>query len=101
MKKEPGRKKPTLRERCKAAFNGVSRRELGGIFKETVKDLRKPKEIALLIGCSILPGGWIGYGVYRIARYRQRKAANDNPEGKQGPDAKSGPKTPPPPAPAP
>lgn len=81
MKNDPEKKKKLpFGQRLKAAFNGVSRRELMGVLKDTVKDLRKPKEIALLVGCSVVPGGWIGYGVYRVAKYRRKKAVNDNPE---------------------
>ncbi|MEZ0260171.1 MAG: hypothetical protein ACAH80_04135 [Alphaproteobacteria bacterium] len=77
-------KKLTWRQRAKIVFDDVSKREAFGVIKETAKDLRKGKEIAILAGSSVIPGGWIGYGAYRIAKYRSlKKAANDNkpPEG--------------------
>jgi hypothetical protein len=74
------KKKLSLKQRLKEAFNGVSRKELGAIFKETLKDLRHPQEIGLLVGCTFIPGGWIGYGVYRVAKHRHKNPANDNPE---------------------
>jgi hypothetical protein len=97
--KRPEKKKLSLRQRLKEAFNGVSRKDLGAIFKDTLKDLRRPQEIGLLVGCSFIPGGWIGYGVYRVAKYRRKKAANDNPEQppKESKDAR--PKGPKPPSP--
>lgn len=85
MTNEPEKRKLTLRERLREAFNGVSRREWMGVLAYTLQDLRRPQEIALLVGCTFIPGGWIGYGIYRIAKYRHRKAANDNrdkPPGK-------------------
>jgi hypothetical protein len=93
-KKEPGEKKPSFSQRIKQAFNGVSRKEWMNVVKDTVKDLRKPQEIALLVGCSFLPGGWIGYGIYRIAKYRHKKASNDN-QKKADPEAKPSPPKPP------
>jgi len=72
-------KKLTWRQRAKLVFDDVSKREAVGIIKETAKDLRKGKEIAILAGSSVIPGGWIGYGAYRIAKYRSlKKSANDN-----------------------
>lgn len=74
-------KKLTWRQRAKIVFDDVSKREAFGVIKHTAKDLRKGKEIAILAGSSVIPGGWIGYGAYRIAKYRSMKngeAANDN-----------------------
>ncbi len=80
-KKKPAEKKPSLRQRMRDAFGTVSKRELMGVLKDTAKDLRQPKEIALLAGSSVVPGGWIGYGTYRFTKYRLKKsaeAANDD-----------------------
>lgn len=72
-------KKLTWRQRAKLVFDDVSKREAFGVIRETAKDLRKGKEIAILAGSSVIPGGWIGYGAYRIAKYRSlKKAANDD-----------------------
>ena len=71
--------KLSWRQRAKIVFDDVSKREAFGVIKETAKDLRKGKEIAILAGSSVIPGGWIGYGAYRVAKYRaMKKAANDN-----------------------
>ncbi|TAL37285.1 MAG: hypothetical protein EPN97_05510 [Alphaproteobacteria bacterium] len=94
----PEKKKLSFKQRLKEAFNGVSRKELAAIFRDTLKDLRRPQEIGLLVGSSFIPGGWIGYGVYRVAKYRRKKAANDNPEPEPEPK-ESRPKGPKPPAP--
>lgn len=96
MGQEPGKKKPSFREKMREAFNGVSRREWIKILKHTASDLKRPQEIAVLVGCSFLPGGWIGYGIYRVAKYRHKKAANDNPGN---PEAKNKPRPPKPPRP--
>ena len=88
MGQEPDKKKPSFFRRLKDAFNGISRKDWIPIAKETLKDLKRPQEIGLLVGCTFIPGGWIGYGVYRIAKYRlQKEAANDN-TGKPEPEAR-------------
>jgi hypothetical protein len=96
MGQEPDKKKPSFFRRVKDAFNGVSRKDFLNIAKDTLKDLKKPQEIALLVGCSFLPGGWIGYGIYRITKYKMKKPANDNPEK---PEQNAKPKPPAPPKP--
>jgi hypothetical protein len=94
MGQEPDKKKPNFFRRLKDAFNGVSVKDLGNVFKDTIKDLRRPQEIALLAGCTLLPGGWIGYGVYRITKYKMKKADNDNaPEPGKKPEQKPEPKS--------
>jgi len=76
---KPAKKTLPLKQRLKAAFNGVSRKNIMGIAKDTLKDLRRPKEIGLLVVSSFLPGGWIGYGAYRVAKYKYKHTPdNDN-----------------------
>jgi hypothetical protein len=84
-------KKLSWRQRAKIVFDDVSKREAFGVIKDTAKDLRKGKEIAILAGSSVIPGGWIGYGAYRVAKYRAKKnAANDNiPPESGAPENKS------------
>lgn len=95
MGDEPDKKKPSFPQRLREAFNGVSRKDVLPILKDTLKDLRHPQEIGLLVGCSFVPGGWIGYGIYRVAKFKlKRAAANDNPE-KPGNDVKPAPPKPP------
>jgi hypothetical protein len=98
---EPKPKKPTLKARLKTVFNGLSRKELKGVFADTVKDLRRPKEIGILLVSSFVPGGWIGYAGYRIAKYKLRHAppANDNAGTDDAPKADHTPKPPAPPKP--
>lgn len=75
----PKKKKLSFKERLNLVFNGVSKKELKGVFADTLKDLRKPKEIGIFIVSSVVPGGWIGYAAYRIAKYKYKhKPANDN-----------------------
>ncbi|HYD19649.1 MAG TPA: hypothetical protein VEF76_14340 [Patescibacteria group bacterium] len=80
MADEPNPKKPKFGQRIKALFNGLSRRELRGVIGNTLKDLRKPKELGILLVSSVVPGGWIGYAGYRIAKYKlaHQPPANDN-----------------------
>lgn len=86
-KENPQGKKPPWKQRLKSAFNSVSRKELKAVFWDTAKDLKRPREIGILIVSSIVPGGWIGWAAYRFAKYRRKqKAANDNPPPAQ--DAK-------------
>lgn len=91
MDKNPDKKrKKSLREKFNETFPDVSRDEWKGIIRDTLKDLRDPKEITLLLGGAIVPGGFIGYGAWRIMKYREKKAANDNPPPAQpkAPDRK-------------
>lgn len=95
---DPKNKKPSFKQRLKTVFNGLSRKELRGVLKDTVKDLRKPKEIGVLLLSSFVPGGWIGYAGYRIAKYKLEHApppANDNVEPTAAIQHKPKPPTPP------
>ncbi|MDI1228261.1 MAG: hypothetical protein PSY14_11310 [bacterium] len=96
---DPKKKKPSFKKRLTTVFNGLSRKELRGVFKDTLKELRKPKEIGILLVSSFVPGGWIGYAGYRIAKYKLDHAppANDNEEPAPKVDPK--PKAPTPPKP--
>jgi hypothetical protein len=82
------KKKRTLRERWNDALGGLSREDVYEITRDTLDDLRRPKEVFALVASSFIPGGWIGYGAYRVHKYRKKKAANDNKSPKKpGPDA--------------
>lgn len=94
---DPRPKKPSFSERCRRAFNDVSRKEAIDIAKDTLKDLKDPREIALLTGAIIVPGGLIGYGSYRVIKFRGKKKlppANDN-NNNDGPAKKNPPPNPP------
>lgn len=91
----PKQKKPSFKQRLSTVFNGLSKKELRGVLKDTLKDLRKPKEIGILLVSSFVPGGWIGYAGYRIAKYKldhAPEAANDNAAPPVQPEAKADPK---------
>jgi len=84
--------KPTLRQRCRNAFQNVSRRDVVGVVKHTAKDLKSLKEISMLATATFIPGGWVGYGAYRINQYRKKmndelaKGDNDNmPQAAEAP----------------
>lgn len=92
------KKKPTIKE----VFNKLRRgyKHLPAIFWDTAKDMRKPREIGLVLAGAILPGGFILYGLYRAEIYRRKKlaASNDNapqaditpaPVTRKKPDAKA------------
>lgn len=86
-------KKRRVIKSIKGAFSRSARQELKGIFKHTVKDLRKPHEILMLLASCFVPGGWIGYGTYRVTKYKLAKPANDNAQ-KAAPKKKKQPKPP-------
>lgn len=97
------KKKLSFKEKLKLVFNGVSRKEAKAVMGDTLKELRKPREIGILLVSCFVPGGWIGYAAYRIARYKfkqeQDAPANDNagtaaPGHKIAPDKLKKPKKP-------
>lgn len=95
---DPKKNKPSFKQRLKTVFNGLTRKEMRGVLKDTLKDLRKPKEIGVLLLSSFVPGGWIGYAGYRIAKYKLDHApppANDNTAPEAKADHKPKPPTPP------
>lgn len=88
--KNPDKKrKKSLRDKFNESFPDVSKDEWKGIIRDTIKDLGDPKEIALLLGGVVVPGGFIGYGAWRILKYREKKAANDNPPPPPAPEGPS------------
>jgi len=90
----PGAAKPGLVKRCRTAFKKAAAQDWKGIVKQTVRDLKDPKELAIFATSSVLPGGWIGYGSYRIAKFNMTKDApaitadNDNTTPPPAPLAK-------------
>lgn len=96
----PKEKKLSFKEKLHLVFNGVSKKELKGVFADTLQDLKKPKEIGIFIVSSIVPGGWVGYAAYRIAKYKfKHPPANDNKaeeaaNPKPAPKSKKQPKAP-------
>lgn len=91
------KKKLSFKQKLNLVFNGVSRKEAKGVLGDTLKELRKPREIGILLVSCFVPGGWIGYAAYRIARYKfkheQDAPANDN-AGAPPPEHKISPKKP-------
>lgn len=84
MQDKPEKKK-TFRENLKAVFNGVSRDDLKGAAKDTVQDLRDAKELGLLAAAFVVPAGIPAYLAYRLVKYMQKQAANDNKPRPQKP----------------
>ena len=49
-----------------------------GIGLATLKDLRRPSEIFMLVASVVvLPGGLLAYPLYRVVKYQHQQAAND------------------------
>lgn len=82
--KNDGRKK--LGAKFNAAVKGVrslSLRDLTGTTGQTIRDLRQPKEIGLLLVALVVPGGMFGWSAYRLKRFKDGqngdiKPANEN-----------------------
>ncbi|HCS23953.1 MAG TPA: hypothetical protein DIW20_09410 [Rhodospirillaceae bacterium] len=88
-------KKPLGKKPLKQKFNdamrglrGLSLRDVGGTAVHTVRDLRQPKEIGILIVAIIVPGGMFGWSAYRLQKFKTKDAANGNslPAPKDTPD---------------
>lgn len=83
--KEPSGKKPYGKKPLKQKFNDAMRglralslRDIGGTAAHTVRDLRQPKEIGILIVAIIVPGGMFGWSAYRLQKFKTKDAANGN-----------------------
>lgn len=82
--KNDGRKK--LSAKFNAAVKGVrslSLRDLTGTTGQTIRELRQPKEIGLLLVALVVPGGMFGWSAYRLKRFKDGqnsdiKPANEN-----------------------
>ena len=87
-KPKPDKKeRQTLREKFNAIFKGLKWKDVGGIGKETLKDMKRPKEIFAFVASSVIPGGWFAYAFYRVAKYRKgQNPSNDNTEPKNPPE---------------
>jgi hypothetical protein len=72
-------------------MRSMTRQDLRNAAGETLKDLRKPKEVGILIVAIIVPGGMFGWCAYRLQKFRSRKPANENlpPEGQKPAPPKS------------
>lgn len=94
--KPPEGKKPkrSLTQSFGDAIRGLrslTMKDLRGAAGETLKDLRRPKEVGILIVAIIVPGGMFGWGAYRLQRFKSRKPANENlppPEDQKPPGPK-------------
>ncbi len=77
-------------------FNKVSRKDIPGIAKDTLKDLKKPKEALALVFAAtaglFIPGAWIGYIGYRVYQYHHKnKKDGEDPDIKKGGKDPAGP----------
>jgi hypothetical protein len=72
----------SLREAFAASLRGLRRltlKDLRGAAGQTFRDLRKPREVGLLVVAIIVPGGMFGWGAYRLQKFKSRKPpANQN-----------------------
>ncbi len=79
MRKQLKKKLLSLRKEFNDAFKDLRWQDVPGICKDTLQDLRHPKEIFKLAAAVVVPGGFLAYSPYRIIKYRQRrKPGNDN-----------------------
>ena len=62
----------SLRDEFNRVFKGLSWKEARAVGLDTLKDLRKLKEIFVLAVAAVVPGGWLGYPLYRLRKYRQK-----------------------------
>lgn len=83
--KKPSGEKPSGKKPLKQKFNDAMRglralslRDIGGTAAHTVRDLRQPKEIGILIVAIIVPGGMFGWSAYRLQKFKTKDAANGN-----------------------
>ncbi len=84
--KKPDAPKNPPRKKLSAKFNdavkgmrSLTLRDLVGTGGQTIKDLRQPKEIGLLLVAIIVPGGMVGWSAYRLQKFKSGdKPANEN-----------------------
>lgn len=62
-----------LKKEFNDTFKDLSWKETRAVGKETLKDLKRPKEIFKLAAAAVTPGGAIAYPTYRIRKYRKDK----------------------------
>ncbi len=89
----PKQGKPTLAARFGRAMKSIKKhvnmREIKKVGGHTLTDLRKPKEIGVLVVAIVVPGGMFGWFAYRVQKYRLQSPANDNkPPSGLAPDSK-------------
>lgn len=80
-KPDPKSSKNTLRSKFNAAVKGLrtlTLRDLSGTTGQTLRDLRQPKEIGLLVVAMIVPGGMFGWGAYRLKKFKSGQNATDH-----------------------
>lgn len=73
--------KPRLRDSFGKAVRGARNLKLSdltGTAGSTLRDLRQPREIGLLIVAIIVPGGMMGWSAYRFKKFKEAQPANQN-----------------------
>lgn len=85
MKNPPKKKKSKLRQEFDATFKGLRWKDVRGASRETLKDLRQPKEIFTLVAAIVVPGGFIAYPAYRLRKYRKGQTPPANDDTPPGP----------------
>lgn len=88
MSEEKSSKKKTFIGGLKATFKKVTSRKytkndlkkLWAVAKDTGSEIaEKPlRETGLLVTAAVVPGAGVAWVVYRLKRYKDRQAANDN-----------------------
>ena len=74
MKQRPFKQlKDLFNKACKHPGKAV--KTLCQVFVDTVKDFRKPHEILMGIASIVLPGGFVAYGIYRLAVWSKKQSA--------------------------
>lgn len=78
------KKRRSLREIFNASFKGLKWKDVKGIGKETLKDLKQPREIFAMVAGVVVPGCFFPYAIYRVVKYREgQDPANDDTEQKK------------------
>lgn len=73
--------KPNLRDSFGKAVRGARNLKFSdvlGTAGSSLRDLRQPKEMGLLIVAIVVPGGMVGWSAYRFKKFKESQPANQN-----------------------
>lgn len=85
-----------LRHKFNAAVRGMrslTLRDLSGTAIATIKDLRKPREMGLLVVALIVPGGTVSWCVYRLQKFKSAQTPANDTDIKALPPAAASPES--------
>ena len=80
-----------LSAKFNAAVKGIRSLSFGdlmGTTGQTVRDLRQPKEIGILLVALVVPGGMFGWSAYRLKKFKDGQPPKPANENLPPPDAK-------------